>query len=73
VHARVWLRAMYGFFSFSSGLRVSELPPYRELLEHRGYVEEAHRERRFGLIRSSYFHTKRANSRSLRTRSTGKT
>jgi SAM-dependent methyltransferase len=73
LHARLWLRAMYSFFAVTTGLNVSKLPPYRELLEHRGYVEEAHRERRFGLIRSSYFHTKRANSRSLRTRSTGKT
>jgi SAM-dependent methyltransferase len=52
LHARLWLRAMYGFFSVTTGLRASKLPPYRELLERRGFVEVAYRERRWGLIRS---------------------
>jgi ubiquinone/menaquinone biosynthesis C-methylase UbiE len=51
-HARLWLAAMYGFFSITTGLRASKLPPYRKMLERRGLVEVDHRERRFGLIRS---------------------
>jgi ubiquinone/menaquinone biosynthesis C-methylase UbiE len=52
LHARLWLRAMYGFFSAATGLRVSKLPPYRELLERSGFEEIDYRESRFGLIRS---------------------
>jgi ubiquinone/menaquinone biosynthesis C-methylase UbiE len=52
LHARLWLGAMYGFFSITTGLRASKLPPYRRMLERRGLVEIDHRERRFGLIRS---------------------
>jgi SAM-dependent methyltransferase len=51
-HARVWLGAMYCFFSVTTRLRVWKLPPYGMLLERRGLVEIQHRERRFGLIRS---------------------
>jgi hypothetical protein len=43
---------MYGFFSITTGLRASKLPPYRDLLERAGLAEIEHRERRFGLIRS---------------------
>jgi hypothetical protein len=44
------------------------------MLERCGLAEIEHRERRFGLIQSQvYFQTNLANSRSLRTRSTGKT
>jgi ubiquinone/menaquinone biosynthesis C-methylase UbiE len=74
LHARLWLWSMYRFFAIATGLRVRKLPPYREMLERYGLQEIEHRERRFGLIRSQvYFHTNLANSRSLRTRSTGKT
>jgi len=52
LHARLWLSAMYGFFSITTGLRASKLPPYRDLLERAGLAEIEHRERRFGLIRS---------------------
>jgi SAM-dependent methyltransferase len=52
LHARLWLRAMYGFFSITTGLRASQLPPYRDLLERAGLKEIKHRERRLGLIRS---------------------
>jgi ubiquinone/menaquinone biosynthesis C-methylase UbiE len=52
LHARLWLGAMYAFFSMTTGLRASRLPPYRKMLERRGLVEIEHRERRFGLIRS---------------------
>jgi ubiquinone/menaquinone biosynthesis C-methylase UbiE len=52
LHARMWLAAMYKFFAISAGLRVSSLPPYRDLLQSRGFAETAHRERRWGLIRS---------------------
>jgi ubiquinone/menaquinone biosynthesis C-methylase UbiE len=74
LHARLWLWSMYRFFALATGLRVRKLPPYREMLERCGLQEIEHRERRFGLIRSQvYFQTNLANSRSLRTRSTGKT
>jgi ubiquinone/menaquinone biosynthesis C-methylase UbiE len=52
VHARVWLRAMYAFFSITTGLRACGLPPYQPMLERCGFSEIEHRERRFGLIRS---------------------
>ncbi len=52
LHARLWLRAMYSFFSLTTGLRTSELPAYRDLLGGSGLAEIAHRERRLGLIRS---------------------
>jgi SAM-dependent methyltransferase len=51
-HARLWLGAMYRFFSVTTGLRARQLPPYRELLARCGFREMEHRERRFGLIRS---------------------
>jgi SAM-dependent methyltransferase len=52
LHARLWLRAMYGFFSATTGLRVSKLPPYRDLLTRSGLGEIDYCERRLGLIRS---------------------
>jgi len=52
LHARLWLAAMYKFFAIATGVRVSRLPRYRDLLKSRGFVETAHRERRWGLIRS---------------------
>ena len=52
LHARLWLRVMYSFFSFTTGLKVSELPPYRDVLVRSGLAEIEHRERRLGLIRS---------------------
>ncbi len=52
LHARLWLAAMFGFFSMTTGLRATKLPPYRKMLERRGLAEIDHRERRFGLIRS---------------------
>jgi ubiquinone/menaquinone biosynthesis C-methylase UbiE len=52
LHARLWLAAMYGFFSITTGLRAWKLPPYRKLLERGGLDEVAHSERRWGLIRS---------------------
>jgi SAM-dependent methyltransferase len=51
-HARLWLAAMYRFFSATTGLGASRLPDYRAALESRGWTEVEHRERRFGLIRS---------------------
>jgi ubiquinone/menaquinone biosynthesis C-methylase UbiE len=52
LHARLWLRSMYAFFSMTTGLDVSKLPPYRRMLEQSGLTEIEYRERRFGLIRS---------------------
>ncbi len=52
LHARLWLRAMYSFFSLTTGLRTSKLPPYRDLLQRAGLIEIDYRERRLGLIRS---------------------
>jgi ubiquinone/menaquinone biosynthesis C-methylase UbiE len=52
MHARLWLRTMYWFFSATTGLRVSKLPPYSDLLAGFGFVEVDYRERRLGLIRS---------------------
>lgn len=52
LHARIWLGAMYGFFSMTTGVSAAKLPPYRNMLERRGLAEIEHRERRFGLIRS---------------------
>lgn len=52
LHGRLWLRAMYIFFRLTTSLRVSDLPPYRKMLERRGLAEAGYRESRFGLIRS---------------------
>ena len=52
LHARLWLRAMYGFFSVATGLRTRNLPPYRDLLQRFGFAEIEYRERRLGVIRS---------------------
>jgi ubiquinone/menaquinone biosynthesis C-methylase UbiE len=52
LHARLWLAAMYRFFSFTTGLQVSKLPPYRDVMVRSGLAEIEHRERRLGLIRS---------------------
>jgi len=52
LHARLWLGAMYRFFSMTTGLRATKLPPYRDVMERCGLSEIVHRERRFGLIRS---------------------
>jgi SAM-dependent methyltransferase len=52
LHARLWLGVMYRFFSLTTGLRATKLPPYRNLLERCGLAEIDHRERRLGLIRS---------------------
>lgn len=51
-HGRLWLQAMYGFFSMATGLQAARLPEYRKMLECAGLVETEHRERRWGLIRS---------------------
>ena len=60
LHARLWLFAMYGFFSMTTGLSATKLPPYRDMLQRRGLAEIDHRERRFGLIRSQVW-CKRSN------------
>jgi SAM-dependent methyltransferase len=52
LHARLWLSAMYAFFAVTTGLRASELPPYRDILAGCGFAEIDCKERRFGLIRS---------------------
>jgi SAM-dependent methyltransferase len=51
-HARLWLWTMYRFFSATTGVRASELSPYRDVLARCGWIETEHRERRFSLIRS---------------------
>jgi ubiquinone/menaquinone biosynthesis C-methylase UbiE len=56
LHARLWLFAMYGFFSITTGLSTAKLPPYRSMLQRRGLAEVEHRERRFGLIRSQVWY-----------------
>jgi ubiquinone/menaquinone biosynthesis C-methylase UbiE len=52
LHARLWLAAMYRFFSVTTGLGAARLPDYRPMLTRGGLVEIAQRERRWGLIRS---------------------
>jgi len=61
LHARLWLAAMYGFFSMTTGLRASKLPPYRKMLAGYGLVEIDHRERRLGLIRSQVWALRGSN------------
>jgi ubiquinone/menaquinone biosynthesis C-methylase UbiE len=56
LHARLWLGAMYGFFSMTTGLSTTKLPPYRNMLQRHGLAEIEHRERRFGLIRSQVWY-----------------
>jgi ubiquinone/menaquinone biosynthesis C-methylase UbiE len=62
LHARLWLRTMYCFFSITTGLRASTLPLYREALVRCGFDEIDHRERRFRLIRSQVWRKKALQS-----------
>ncbi|HTW66759.1 MAG TPA: class I SAM-dependent methyltransferase [Bryobacteraceae bacterium] len=52
LHARLWLWSMYRFFQMTTGLRASELSPYRDLLAGCGWTETEHRERKLNFIRS---------------------
>jgi SAM-dependent methyltransferase len=52
LHARLWLWTMYRFFQAATGVRATELSPYRDLLVSCGWSEAEHRERRLSLIRS---------------------
>ena len=61
LHARLWLSTMYGFFSVTTGVRASQLSPYREVLVRCGWVETDHRERRLNFIRSQVW--RKATSR----------
>ncbi len=59
LHARLWLRSMYGFFAATTGLRASRLPPFREMLRQQDFAEIAYKERRMGLIRSQLWRRNR--------------
>jgi len=51
-HARLWIWAMYRFFSIATGLRTRKLPPIRAYLEDAGLQRLEWKDERAGLITS---------------------
>ena len=55
VRARLWLAVLYAFFRWTSGLRVSALPPSEAILERAGWRRTACLDLNRGLIRSAVY------------------
>jgi SAM-dependent methyltransferase len=53
--ARLWLRGLYAFFRWQTGLSARELPPSEELLVRAGWREQERREFQRGLVRAALF------------------
>lgn len=54
-HARLWVRTMYWFFAWTTGLAVRTLPPYSRILQSNGFALTGSRHWRFGLIASECY------------------
>jgi ubiquinone/menaquinone biosynthesis C-methylase UbiE len=54
-HALVWIRVMYLFFRWTTGLRVQQIPRYEEALTAVGFVLRNCTEWRWGLVRAELF------------------
>src|SRR5262249_9080878 len=52
VHAGLWIWVMYRFFRLAPVLRISKIPPYREILRTAGWRMLKHEMHRFDLISS---------------------
>jgi hypothetical protein len=55
LRARVWLKLLYSFFRFTTGLGASDLPPSEDILARARWKRIAHRDIRRGLIRSAVY------------------
>ncbi len=55
LRARAWLRALYGFFRWETGLRVSSLPPSQEILSAAGWRPARRLDLQCGLLRSAVY------------------
>jgi len=53
--AQIWLRLMYFFFRWQTGLAVRELPPAEKLLRQGGWLEQARRDFNGGFVRAALF------------------
>jgi SAM-dependent methyltransferase len=53
VRARAWLRVLYTFFRWETGLAVSSLPPSEEILGREGWKVAESRELQRGLLRTA--------------------
>lgn len=54
-HALAWIRVMYLFFRWTTGLDVQRIPPYEEALAGVGFVLRNRTEWRWGLVRAELF------------------
>lgn len=54
LRARLWLRGLYLFFRWQTGLRTRALPPAEEILRAAGFRPEAVRDYQWGLVRSTF-------------------
>jgi hypothetical protein len=53
--AQVWLKILYTFFRWQTGLPAHELPPAEELIANAGFVLDGQRDFEGGLLRSVVF------------------
>ncbi len=54
-HALAWIRVMYLFFRWTTGLAVQQIPPYEATLAGVGFVLRNRMEWRWGLVRAEVF------------------
>ncbi len=59
--AQVWLKILYAFFRWQTGLPARELPPAEALITVAGFAPAAHRDFSGGLLRSVVFRRRDAN------------
>jgi ubiquinone/menaquinone biosynthesis C-methylase UbiE len=59
VHARAWLRVMYLFFRFTTGIAASDLVDPTPYLEANGFARAAHKLSHAGMLKSDLFRAER--------------
>jgi ubiquinone/menaquinone biosynthesis C-methylase UbiE len=55
IRARFWLKCLYTFFRWETGLPVAALPPSEEILISSGWFRTAYVDRQGGMLRSAVF------------------
>jgi ubiquinone/menaquinone biosynthesis C-methylase UbiE len=55
MRARFWLKCLYTFFRWETGLPITALPPSEEILIRAGWFRTAHVDRQGGMLRSAVF------------------
>jgi len=53
--AAAWIKVLYSFFGWTTGLTIRSLPPSEEILLERGFRRVASRDFQGGLVRSAWF------------------